>query len=117
MFFPWIQPAFGTTLLSLIVCKREIITAMTKHLEACPVCGQTSAVRTKLIMIDGAWIPGPNKDAREEYYSDLRVDAVQPQNLREHPLEQFIDGFYCNRCKKGFVSEEALKPDHKPYHR
>jgi hypothetical protein len=90
---------------------------MTNHVEACPVCGQTSAVRTKLIMIDGAWIPGPDKDPFDEIHSNLRVDAVQPQNLREHPLEQFIDGFYCDPCKKGFVSEEALKPDRKHYHR
>jgi hypothetical protein len=37
------------------------------------------------------------------------VDDVRAENLREPPLEQFIDGFYCDRCKKGFVSEEGLK--------
>jgi len=96
----------------------EIITLIvTKPLEACPICGQTTAVRPKLVLIDEAWVPTPGKDARLEYFADLRVDAVQSQNLREPPLEQFIDGFYCDRCGKGFVSEQGLKEGRKRYHR
>jgi hypothetical protein len=83
--------------------------------EACPQCGETSTVRTKLILIDEAWVPAPDKDARLEYFSDLRVDDVQPANVREQPIEQFIDGFYCDRCKKGFVSEEGLKENRRRY--
>jgi hypothetical protein len=83
--------------------------------EACPLCGQTSAIRTKLILIDEAWVPAPGKDARLEYFADLRVDDVQAHNLREHPLEQFIDGFYCDRCNKGFVSEQGLEENRRRY--
>jgi hypothetical protein len=81
---------------------------MTNQTEVCPICRETSAVRQKLVLIDKAWVPAPGKDSRRKYFTDLRVDEVQAQNLGEHPLEQFIDGFYCDRCKKGFVSEEIL---------
>jgi hypothetical protein len=86
-------------------------------LEPCPICGQTTTVRPKLVLIDEAWIPVPGKDARLEHISDLRVDAVEPQNLREPPLEQFIEGFYCDSCDKGFVSEHGLKEVRIRYHR
>ena len=84
-----------------------------KH--CCPLCGESSAVRPKLLMIDEAWIPAPGKDPRLAYFADLRVDDVEAQYLREHPLEQFIDGFYCDRCKKGFVSEEGLRDGRRRY--
>jgi hypothetical protein len=77
--------------------------------EICPTCGQSSAVRTKLMLIDEAWVPGPGKDPRLAYFADLRIDDIQPQNLRERPLEQFVDGFFCDHCKRGFVSEKGLK--------
>lgn len=67
------------------------------------------------MLIDEAWVPAPGKDGRLAYFADLRVDDVQPQNLRERPLEQFLDGFYCDRCNKGFVSEEGLKADRRRY--
>jgi len=54
-------------------------------------------------------VPAPSKDSRLKYHADLRVDDVQDKSVRERPLEQFIDGFYCDRCNKGFVSEEVLK--------
>ncbi|HLW55295.1 MAG TPA: hypothetical protein VKW06_20875 [Candidatus Angelobacter sp.] len=88
---------------------------MTDQTQACPFCGKTSAVRPKLILIDEAWVPAPGKDSRLMYFADLRVDDVQAENLREAPLEQFIDGFFCDRCKKGFVSEEGLKENRRRY--
>jgi hypothetical protein len=81
---------------------------MTNHTETCPVCREISAVRQKLVLIDEAWVPASDQDPRRMYFTDLRVDEIQAQSLREHPLEQFVDGFYCDRCKKGFVSEEIL---------
>jgi hypothetical protein len=83
--------------------------------EICPICGQASTLHPKLLLIDEAWVPAPGKDARLKYVADLRVDDVQPQNLREPPLEQFINGYYCDRCKKGFVSEKGLKEDRRRY--
>jgi hypothetical protein len=85
------------------------------HFGACPLCGEGSAVRPKVVLIDEAWVPAPDKDPRYAYFADLRVDDVQPQNLRETPLEQFIDGYYCDRCNKGFVSEEGLKEARRRY--
>ena len=82
---------------------------MPEKIEKCPICGEASAVRPKLVLIDEAWIPGPDRDPRDRYHVDLRVDEVDPQKLRDLPLEQFIDGFFCDRCKKGFVSEEGLR--------
>jgi hypothetical protein len=88
---------------------------MQTQLEACPVCGKNSSVRPKLLLISEAWIPSPGKDARLEYLKGLRADDVLPENLREQPLEQFIDGLYCDRCGKGFVPEESLKKTHRRY--
>jgi hypothetical protein len=85
------------------------------RVETCPRCGESSAVHPKLVLIDAAWVPVPGKDAGYEYFTSLRVDAVQPQYLREHPLEQFLDGFFCDRCKKGFVSEKGLQENRKRY--
>lgn len=77
--------------------------------DACPVCGTTSAVRTKLVLIDEAWNPTLDRAPRERYFADVRVDDIRDGVLRERPLEQFIDGFYCDRCKKAFVSEDILQ--------
>jgi hypothetical protein len=88
---------------------------MTKAPEACPVCGETSAVRPKLILIDEAWTNDPSKDPHEVYFSYIRADDIRPEHLREHPFHQFIDGFYCDRCKKGFISEEILKENRRHY--
>lgn len=99
----------------VLLCNREIIAIVTSQTEPCPLCGQTSGVHPKLILIDEGWVQKPGRDPREVYFADLRVDDVQPQNLREHPLEQFIDGFYCDRCKSGFVSETGLKAGRRRY--
>lgn len=88
---------------------------MLMQFEACPVCGSSSTVRPKLLLIDEAWVPAPGKDSRLKYHADLRVDDVQDQSVRERSLEQFIDGFYCDRCNKGFVSEEVLKEGRRRY--
>jgi hypothetical protein len=86
---------------------------MLTHIEICPRCGETSAVGPKLVLIDAA--PGPEMDARTVYHSNLRADDVKAENRREPPLEQFLDGFYCDRCNRGFVSEEGLKEDRRQY--
>jgi hypothetical protein len=87
--------------------KRDAADLLIFVVASCPLCGETSAVRPKL---DEAWVLSPGKDSRLACFADLRVDDVQPQNLREHPLEQFIDGFYCDRCNKGLkVQQESSK--------
>jgi hypothetical protein len=88
---------------------------MAIHTETCPTCGDSPTLRPKLLLIDEAWVPVPGKDPREVYFASLRVDDVQAQNVRERPLEQFVDGFYCDSCGKGFVSEEILKEGRRRY--
>jgi hypothetical protein len=77
-------------------------------LDACPSCGKTVAVRSKLLLIDEAWVAEPGKDPRFAHFADLRVDDVKPELRSEHPLEQFIEGLYCDACGRGFVTEESL---------
>ena len=83
--------------------------------EVCPVCGEANSVRSKLVLIDGAWVPGPGKEAVEKYFASMRIDDVHSEVLREYPLEQFLDGFYCDRCNKGFISEIGLCKDRRRY--
>jgi len=83
--------------------------------EACPSCGDSSAVRPKLIAIDEAWVQVPGKDPRMAYFADLRADDILPEHKRAEPLEQFVDGYFCEKCGKGFVSEHILSPSRRRY--
>jgi hypothetical protein len=85
------------------------------RIEACPICCNTSQVRRKLLLIDEAWVPAPGEDPRLAYIADLRADDVLANELREAPLEQFLDGYFCDHCGKGFVSEEVLKANRRRY--
>jgi hypothetical protein len=89
---------------------------MTASSERCPSCGESTAVRSKLLLIDEAWVQAPGKDARLAYFADLRVDDLKDHAVREIPLEQFVDGFYCGLCNKGFVSEDVVKEGRRRYH-
>ena len=93
---------------------------MSGQIQACPLCGESSAVRPKLVLIDEAWVDGTDvdgtvKDPRLKFYVDLRVDDIEPDNLRAYPLEQFVNGLYCDRCEKGFVSEEGRRQNRRRY--
>jgi len=81
-------------------------------LEKCPRCGDHSAVRAKLVLIDEAWVPAAGK-AHEAYHQDVRVDDLEPDRVRAAPLEQFVDGCYCESCGIGYVPDDALKPGHR----
>jgi hypothetical protein len=60
-------------------------------------------------------VPAPGKDPRLAYFADLRADDVKPEYLRETPMEQFVNGHYCEGCGKGFVSEDVLKATRRRY--
>ncbi|WP_226469667.1 hypothetical protein [Luteimonas panaciterrae] len=79
--------------------------------EPCPRCGETSTLREKLLLIDEAWVPAQGKDSRLRYAADLRVGALKPAVVRQSPLEQFVDGFFCEKCQKGFVPDDAISGD------
>lgn len=78
--------------------------------ETCPICVDNSLVRSKLILIDPLWKEAPGKDPRLKYFTDLRLDDVLETHQLDPPLQQFIKGYYCNQCMKGFISTEKLKP-------
>ncbi|MFT3733696.1 MAG: hypothetical protein QM776_01445 [Rhodocyclaceae bacterium] len=83
--------------------------------EACPSCASTDFVRSKLLLIDEAWAYVPGADPRHAYFASLRVDDVKKEFLKESPLEQFIDGYYCDKCGRGFVTDAILNPEHRQY--
>ena len=85
---------------------------MPTHIESCPRCASSDNVRPKLLLIDETWVPAAGKDSRERYFADLRVSDIQPEQLHPQPLEQFVDGYYCDGCGRGFVSEESLQAAH-----
>ena len=74
--------------------------------QLCPVCGSAEHVRSKTVLIDAAWVPEPGKDTRDANFASLRTDDVKPEYQSSAPLQQFLDGFYCDTCGLGFV------PDH-----
>lgn len=76
--------------------------------EKCPICGSSSALRDKILLIDEAWVSERNLDPRLRCFSDLRVDELRPDKVRAEPMSQFVDGYYCEACGKGFVSNAAL---------
>jgi hypothetical protein len=84
-----------------------------KNLEICPSCGSATTIREKLVLIDEAWDDTLNRDPRLRYFSDLRADDLNGQDVRQQPLEQFVDGYYCDKCARAFVSEDILKENHR----
>lgn len=73
-------------------------------LRNCPQCGNTECIREKLLLIDGKLHPNSCR-------SNLRVDQVLKEKLKESPLEQFIDGFFCDKCGHGFIPDSSLNLD------
>ena len=84
-------------------------------IEPCPICRDASALRSKLLLIDEAWSPAPGDDPRLAYYADLRVDDVRPEHTKDSPLEQFVEGYFCATCGKGFVAEAVLRDTRRRY--
>ena len=77
-------------------------------MERCPVCNTDQHVRPKMLAIAEAWEKTDSTDRRILFAVPLRVGAVKAEYLREKPLEQFIDAYYCDACGTGFVSETVL---------
>lgn len=76
-------------------------------MESCPRCGSTQHVRHKAILI-GAASPEKRFNGEEKAgyrrLDQLAVDECDPAELKPAPLEQLVDGFYCDGCGVGFVS-------------
>jgi hypothetical protein len=78
-------------------------------MEPCPHCNLTLYIRPKLILVDKAWNRDEGGDSRMAHASYLRADDLKPEVKREQPLQQFVDGFYCDGCNEGFVPDRVLK--------
>lgn len=39
----------------------------------------------------------------------LAVDECRPELLKEPPLQQLVDGFYCDQCGAGFVTSSIAQ--------
>jgi hypothetical protein len=85
------------------------------NLEPCPGCGLSDRVRPKLTLIDEAWTAESGEDPRLAYISDLRVDDLKAEIVKDAPLQQFVDGFYCDRCAEGFIPDTSTKDAVRPY--
>ena len=83
--------------------------------EPCPLCGSVASVRPKLLLIDEAWVQRPGVDARLAYFADLRVDDLKKEAIQSDPMSQFVDGYYCSECGKGFVGDAVLKDSRRHY--
>lgn len=75
---------------------------------ACPCCKTSEFVVPKMLLI-GAESPDPER-AGYQRSSQLAVDEIEPPYVASAPLQQFIEGCYCNRCGRGFVPDHAIKP-------
>lgn len=77
-------------------------------MEKCPACNSEQYVRRKMLVLVEAWENADSTDRRMLYAVPLRVGAVKAAFLREQPLQQFIDAYYCDACDTGLVSEMVL---------
>lgn len=76
----------------------------------CPKCHSDARTITKALLI-GAKSP---KAIFKERYAEIAgyrrrdqiaVDELKPEVLQNAPLEQFVNGFYCESCCIGFIPD------------
>lgn len=78
-----------------------------ENAKICPKCLSDRHVREKKLLIGKA---SPKLLFSEEMAGyrrrdQLAVDECKSDVLKETPLEQFIDGYYCDKCGIGFVPD------------
>lgn len=80
---------------------------------SCPKCGSSAHVVSKLILIGKLSPKGIFSDSGEragyQRKDQLAIDECLPGIIRKEPLEQFIDGYFCDECGNGFVPDEFLR--------
>ncbi|KAM3114930.1 hypothetical protein [Phormidesmis sp. 146-33] len=74
----------------------------------CPNCQSNHNVIKKLILI-GAKSPkalfGDEERCGYRRKDQLAIDECNPEVLKEKPLEQFLEGYFCTACDIGFVND------------
>lgn len=75
----------------------------------CPKCFSSIHVRAKKILIGKASPKLLFEEERAGYQrkDQLAMDECKPETMGAHPLEQFLDGYFCTNCDIGFVSDCA----------
>ena len=68
----------------------------------CPKCQTDINVYSKTLLIEDVL-------NAETPRSHLRVDQVKKEFIKQAPLEQFIDGLFCEKCDCGFIPNSYLK--------
>lgn len=73
----------------------------------CPKCLSDKGVIEKKLLI-GKASPTQLLSRQKAGYrrpDQLAVDECKPEVLQEAPLEQFVAGYYCDKCGIGFVPD------------
>jgi hypothetical protein len=74
----------------------------------CPKCGMNIHVIDKMILI-GARSPnaifGDEEMCGYKRKDQLAIDECHPSRLKDVPLQQFVNGYFCNDCGVGFVDD------------
>ena len=78
----------------------------------CPKCNSDYAVRKKKILISMSrkeWHK-QGRDPREmcPCCVKLTIDDCIKKHINESPLEQFVQGCFCDNCGIGFIPDEIL---------
>jgi hypothetical protein len=73
--------------------------------ENCPICGESSAVRSKLVLIDAPWELVPGGDSRKRYLVSPVADEVTPEAVQQR---QVSHGYRCDHCGRDFAREWEL---------
>lgn len=78
----------------------------------CPLCNDICSVRPKMLMIGKAsprlLLPDFEERGGFRRKDQLAVDECKPEALLDAPLQQFVSGFYCDKCGRGFVPDSML---------
>ncbi len=79
----------------------------------CPKCIRIDTVKPKLIMV-GKALSEESQCRRENSEGFIQVDTLTADQLKEEafldfPKKQFVNGFYCDNCKLGFIPLSYLK--------
>ncbi len=81
----------------------------------CPSCNNVGWVRPKMLMIGRAsprlLLPDFEERGGFRRKDQLAVDECKPEVLPDAPLQQFVSGFYCDKCGRGFVPDSMLLSD------
>jgi len=89
------------------------------NLKVCPKCLGSGHVKEKTLLIGAA---SPKKlfygEERAGYKrkDQLAIDECKTEELQKPPLEQFINGYYCEICGIGFVPNSITNGPIRPKH-